>query len=201
MRTKTKLYSNCGIGRILEIARMYSKDPSVRTKKGLAKSLGITIPRLDGIEKGRSEIPLQLALDWCDAVGDATARDMIEHIYGIDLPPVDPRLLDNAENQIINCLRELEEAIKAVERLADIMGKVRPWQDIPENKVEEILDIGREVLGAQHASASLLKSITKRSSVTMQEIERRWILKTMTNEGVLVSSIDSFEDLRRKQVH
>ncbi len=63
----TSIYCNSSIGALLRGARECCEDTTLTTKKGLAAHLGITYERLKNIEAGISQVPFELAMDWCDA--------------------------------------------------------------------------------------------------------------------------------------
>lgn len=107
----TSIHCNSSIG---TGARECCEDETLTPKKGLAVHLGITYERLKNIEAGISQVPFELAMDWCDATRAPLNKQAIKHIYGVGLPPTDPRLTSDVNLQLMNYIKQLAPSLTGI---------------------------------------------------------------------------------------
>lgn len=194
--SKVRLYSPSSIGSILRIARERACQEERRTKRYMAESLGITVSRLTNIEEGFSQIPFEIAIEWCQIVEDDTALEQIKHIYGMDLPATDPRLLESVQDQLSNFIEQATQSIKAAEDLLRLSKDIRPrtgtekYADIILEKAEEILDV-------KQAASNVLTSLKMKWKLDTDQLHRNWIQEAIADE-VIIPSVSQFENIKKE---
>ncbi len=67
-------------------------------------------------------------MDWCDATKAPLNKQAIKHIYGVGLPPTDPRLTGDVNLQLMNYIKQAEDGIKATKEIMKLQVTTRPWQ-------------------------------------------------------------------------
>ncbi|WP_054634839.1 hypothetical protein [Thalassobacillus sp. C254] len=202
MPNKTRgaqLYKPSAIPLILKIARERACQSERRSKKWLSEHLGITQKRLTNIEDGTAQAPLDLCLEWCDAVEDEVAKEQIQHIYGLGLPPTDPRLLESVPAELANFEKELDEAKKAADEIKGMSQRFRSWAGLPQRDAEQLQnDIARQILDIQHAAKCLLHAMKNEWNLNQTYVETDWINRAIHN-GVIVHRVSDYEELMRER--
>ncbi|MGM7634206.1 hypothetical protein [Bacillus sp. Hm123] len=196
--SKTRLYSPSAIGDILRIARERSCQEERRTKRYMAKALGITVDRLTRMEEGTSQVPYDLAVEWCNIVNDQTALKQINHIYGMTLPPTDPRLLLSVPDQLNNFIRQAKRAIEAAKALKDISRNRRPGRPFSEHDERSILNLSEEILDVQQSSECVIGSMEENWGLCKDTLHRNWITEAISDH-VIIHSVTQFEEIRKEQ--
>ncbi|TDQ35239.1 helix-turn-helix domain-containing protein [Aureibacillus halotolerans] len=195
-----RIYRASAIKDILRIARERSCQAERRTKKWLAEELGITTVRLTGIEQGTSQVPLDLAIAWCDAVGDKVAKQKILYIYGVALPPTDPRLLESVPAQFINFQSELREAIDQIEIFKQVYLDIRPGRPLKENHLEVAKRAMKQVMDVKQASQCLSAAVEKAIGISVEQTMSSWVQQAVA-DGVVMRSIDDYEDYAKDRMY
>lgn len=196
---RISIYRTSSVNRILQTARENCPDKELSTKKGLANYLGIGIARLTNIECGFSIPPLELSLDWCAAVGDSEAFQMIQHIYGIGLPPTDPRLLDTTK-QLYNLIKQCEEAVQSANKLMEYIRNIRPKKSISVDDIKRNDEIAKQIYDLKQASSITLNSLETQGLISSKnEVGRLWVQKARV-DGILIDSFEEYETLRKKEL-
>ncbi|MED4885048.1 helix-turn-helix transcriptional regulator [Bacillus smithii] len=193
--TKPRLYSPSQIGDILRIARERACQEERRTKRYMAEALGITVDRLTRIENGTAQVPFELAIEWCEIVEDDTALAQIKHIYGMDLPPTDPRLLDSVPTQLANFISQAKQAIEVAKRLLKMSTEIRPGDNLSDSydllkDVEEFVDI-------KQATECVLTSLKNNWKVNMDKVNQNWTQEAI-HDRVIIPSVSQFESIRKE---
>lgn len=196
--TKTRLYGPQAIGNILRIARERCCQEERRTKRYMARELGITEQRLTNIEKGFSQPPFELAVEWCRIVEDDTALEQIKHIYLDELPPTDPRLLQSVPEQLVNFIRQSNQAIEAAKKLLMLTTELRPGKEFDVNTSLNILKFAEEILDSHQASECVLDSLEVNWGLNRNELYHNWILEAIKDE-VIIKSVSQYEDIRKEE--
>ncbi|MFD2704051.1 hypothetical protein [Salibacterium lacus] len=196
---KARLYNPSAIPKILQTARERAIVPEHRTKRWLSEYLGITLNRLTNVENGTAQAPLELCVEWCEAVKDEEAQEQIEHIYGLSLPPTDPRLLENVTGQLANFETELEEAKIAAEEIRRLSQRYRPWTGFTSRDIDVLQEnVARQILDIQHAADCLLTSMKRQWGLNLDYVEAQWINKAISN-NVIMHRVSDYEALRKRR--
>ncbi|EIJ79168.1 hypothetical protein PB1_16464 [Bacillus methanolicus PB1] len=194
---KTRLYSPSAIGNILRIARERACQEERRTKRYMAEALGITVERLSRIEAGTAQVPFELAVEWCHIVEDYTALAKIKHIYGMELPPTDPRLLKSVSDQLVNFIRQASDAIEAAKKLLYISTQLRPGDQISETLEADVLNHAEEILDTKQAAECVLDSMQRNWRLCRDTLNRNWIQEAIADR-VIISSVAQYENIRKE---
>lgn len=194
--SKTRLYSPSSIGDILRISRERACQEERRTKRFMAEALGITVTRLTNMEEGVSQIPFEIAIEWCQVVEDYTALEKIKHIYGMDLPPTDPRLLDSVQDQLTNFIEQATQAISAAEELLRLSKDMRPGTG-SEKFADIILEKAEEILDVKQAASNVLTVLNTKWGLNLEKLNRNWIQEAIVDQ-VIIHSVSQFEDIRKE---
>lgn len=67
-------------------------------------------------------------MDWCHATGAKLNQQAIKHIYGVGLPPTDPRLTQDVNLQLMNYIKQAEEGIAAAKEIMNLQVTTRSWK-------------------------------------------------------------------------
>ncbi|PFZ12168.1 sporulation sigma factor-processing peptidase [Bacillus pseudomycoides] len=191
----TSIYCNSSISDLLQNARECCENAELETKKGLAKYLGITYERLLRIESGQSKSEFELAMDWCDATGANLNKQAIKHIYGVGLPPTDPRLTNDVNLQLMNYIKQAEEGIAAAREIMSLQVTTRSWQ-MDEKKKHEYAIHAKEIFDTLQASQCVVQALGQVHSDIMEQIQRSWLQKAMS-ENVIIHSVDHLINLTK----
>jgi transcriptional regulator with XRE-family HTH domain len=195
--SKTRLYSPSSIGDILRIARERACQEERRTKRYIAEALGITSARLTSIEDGYSQIPFELAVEWCNIVEDDTALEQIKHIYGMDLPPTDPRLLFSVPEQLVNFIKQANEAIESAQKLLHISARLRPGDEISQKYESDVLRHAKQILDTKQAAECVLKAMEKKWGLCRETLNRNWIQEGIADR-VIIQSVSQYENIKKE---
>ncbi|MFZ4452055.1 hypothetical protein [Salibacterium aidingense] len=195
---KAKLYNPSAIPTILKTARERALKPERRTKRWLTEHLGISERRLTGIEEGTSQIHLDECIEWCEAVEDPEALEQIMHIYGIGLPPTDPRLLESVSDQLDNLKPEIEEAFQAAKQIEQLSQRWRPWKGFKEHDQQLVESTAKQIFDIKHAAECLLSAMEKEWGLNKQHVEATWINGAISND-IVMRSVSDYEKLRRER--
>ncbi|MGY4689305.1 hypothetical protein [Salibacterium sp. K-3] len=195
---KSRLYSPSSIPTILKTARERAWKPERRTKRWLAKQLGMTERRLSGIEDGTSQIHLEECIEWCETVEDTLALELILHVYGLSEPPTDPRLLDNVPSQLDNFKAEVEESFTAAKDIEKLSQHWRPWKGFEDREQQQVQATAKQIRDVRHAADCLLTAMNNEWGMNQQYVEATWINGGIAN-NILMHSIGAFEELRRER--
>ncbi|HHT7139361.1 TPA: sporulation sigma factor-processing peptidase [Bacillus cereus] len=191
----TSIYCNSSIGTLLQGARECCEDETLTTKKGLAAHLGITYERLKNIEAGISQVPFELAMDWCDATKAPLNKQAIKHIYGVGLPPTDPRLTQDVNLQLMNYIKQAEEGIAAAKEIMNLQVTTRSWKH-DEKKKHEYAVHAKEIFDTIQATQCVVQALEQVHFGIMEQIQRSWLQKAMA-ENVIIQSVDSLMNLTK----
>ncbi|MDA2667658.1 sporulation sigma factor-processing peptidase [Bacillus cereus] len=191
----TSIYCNSSIGTLLQGARECCEDETLTTKKGLAAHLGITYERLKNIEAGISQVPFELAMDWCDATKAPLNKQAIKHIYGVGLPPTDPRLTQDVNLQLMNYIKQAEEGIAAAKEIMNLQVTTRSWKN-DEKKKHEYAVHAKEIFDTIQATQCVVQALEQVHFGIMEQIQRSWLQKAMA-ENVIIQSVDSLMTLTK----
>ncbi|PEA84733.1 helix-turn-helix domain-containing protein [Bacillus pseudomycoides] len=191
----TSIYCNSSISDLLQNARECCEKSELKTKKGLAKYLGITYERLLRIESGQSKPEFELAMDWCDATGANLNKQAIKHIYGVGLPPTDPRLTKDINLQLMNYIKQAEEGIAAAKEIMNLQVTTRSWQ-MDEKKKHEYAIHAKEIFDTLQASQCVVHALEQTHFGIMEQIQKSWLQKAMS-ENVVIQTIDSLLTLTK----
>jgi len=191
----TSVYCNSSINNLLQNARACCENTELKTKKGLAKYLGITYERLLRIESGQSKPEFELAMDWCDATGARLNKQAIKHIYGVGLPPTDPRLTQDVNLQLMNYIKQAEEGIVAAKAIMNLQVTTRSWR-LSEQKKHEYAIHAKEIFDMIQATQCVVQSLTQVHSEIMDQIQRSWLQKAVS-ENVIIHSVESLMNLTK----
>ncbi|MFJ8529666.1 sporulation sigma factor-processing peptidase [Bacillus sp. NPDC094106] len=191
----TSIYCNSSVGMLLRGARECCEDPTLTTKKGLAAHLGITYERLKNIEAGVAQVPFELAMDWCDATAAPLNKQAIKHIYGVGLPPTDPRLTSDVNLQLMNYIKQAEDGIRAAKEIIKLQVTTRPWQ-MDDSKQKEYAQHATEIYDMIQATQCVIQSLEGVHSGLLEEVKGNWLRKAIS-ESVVVRSVDSLLKLTR----
>jgi hypothetical protein len=197
--SKLKIYRTLRIKDILRIARERAVNPNMRTKKALSDALGITYMRLSGMEDGTSQIPMELAYEWCQVTGDRSAWQAILHIYGYTLPPTDPRLIESLSDQLTNYIEQAREGMAAAERLQEISSDRRPGVDFDERDIEEILRLAKQIRDTDQSSECVIESLEINWDLCIEDVDRQWTQQALSDH-VVVPSIDELDEIKREAI-
>ncbi|EOW9529607.1 MULTISPECIES: sporulation sigma factor-processing peptidase [Bacillus cereus group] len=192
---RTSIYCNSSINTLLQNARECCEDATLRTKKGLAEYLGITYERLKNIELGFSKPQFELAMDWCDATGARLNKQAIKHIYGVGLPPTDPRLTNDVNLQLMNYIKQAEEGIAAAKEIMKLQVTTRSWQ-MDEKKKHEYAVHAKEIFDTIQATQSVVQALEQVHLGIMEQIQKSWLQKAMS-ENVVIQTVDSLVHLTK----
>ncbi|WP_459499875.1 sporulation sigma factor-processing peptidase [Bacillus sp. C1] len=192
---RTSIYCNSSINTLLQNARECCEDATLKTKKGLAEYLGITYDRLKNIEAGFSKPPFELAMDWCDATKATLNKQAIKHIYGVGLPPTDPRLTQDVNLQLMNYIKQAEEGIAAAKEIMNLQITTRSWQ-LSEQKKHEYAVHAKEIFDMIQATQCVVQALSQVHSDIMDQIQRSWLQKAIS-ENVIIHSVDSLMNLTK----
>lgn len=193
---KTRLYSPSAIGDILRIARERACQEERRTKRYMALALGITVDRLTRMENGTARVPFEIAIEWCRVVEDETALEQIKHIYGMGLPPTDPRLLDSVPTQLANFIRQANQAIDAAKRLMQMSTDLRPGDQVSESN--EVMRDAEDLLDIKQAAECVLASMKKNWGLNIEKVNQSWMQEAIVDR-VVIQSVSEFEKIRKEQ--
>ncbi|ALA55029.1 helix-turn-helix transcriptional regulator [Shouchella clausii] len=196
--SQTRLYHASQIGDVLRIARERASKPEHRTKQRMAEELGITVARLTRIEEGTAQVPLELAIQWCQIVNDHTALAKVRHIWGLDLPATNPLLQEDMLSQLINFRRQATQAIEAIAGLLDISVQLRPGDNVTERFGKELYEHAEEILDMKQATESLLTSLSLNWGLDREKLRRSWTQEALA-DGVLVTSVSHYEEIKKEQ--
>ncbi|CAI8803670.1 sporulation sigma factor-processing peptidase [Bacillus pseudomycoides] len=191
----TSIYCNSSIGGLLRNARECCENAHYRTKKGLAEYLGITYERLKNIESGFSKVPFELAMDWCDATRAPLNKQAIKHIYGVGLPPTDPRLTSDVNLQLMNYIKQAEEGIAAAKEIMNLQITTRSWK-LDEKKKHEYAVHAKEIFDTIQATQCVVQALEQVHFGIMEQIQKSWLQKAMS-ENVIIQSVDSLMALTK----
>ncbi|MCI0764677.1 helix-turn-helix transcriptional regulator [Bacillus sp. TL12] len=191
----TSIYCNSSVGTLLRNARERCGNAHYRTKKGLAEYLGITYERLKNIESGFSKVPFELAMDWCDATEAPINKQAIKHIYGVGLPPTDPRLTQDVNLQLMNYIKQAEEGIAAAKEIMNLQITTRSWK-LDEKKKHEYAVHAKEIFDMIQATQCVVQALGQLHSDIMEQIQRSWLQKAMS-ENVIIHSVDHLMNLTK----
>ncbi|MBM0064970.1 sporulation sigma factor-processing peptidase [Alkalicoccobacillus gibsonii] len=197
---KNRLYSPSAIGTILKIARERARKDERRTKQFMADSLGISLPRLTRFEDGQSQIPFEMALEWCDICEDYTAKAKIKHIYGLDLPATDPRLLESVTDQLVNFMRQAQQAIDSAKDLLIMGTQIRPGEPASERFISEMYKHAEEILDMKQATESTLQSMSINWELDRQRLRGSWIQEALADK-VVIASVSAYEEIKLTEFH
>ncbi|EMA6341717.1 sporulation sigma factor-processing peptidase [Bacillus cytotoxicus] len=192
---RTSIYCNSSINTLLQNARESCEDATLKTKKGLAEYLGITYERLKNIESGFSKPPFELAMDWCEATGARLNKQAIKHIYGVGLPPTDPRLTQDVNLQLMNYIKQAEEGIAAAKEIMNLQVTTRSWQ-MDEKKKHEYAIHAKEIFDMIQATQCVVQALTQVHPDIMDQIQRNWLQKAMA-ESVIIHSVEKLMNLSK----
>lgn len=195
---RKRLYSPSAIGKILKIARERACQEEHRTKRYMAEALGITVERLTRMENGTSHIPFEIAVEWCKIVEDDTALAKIKHIYLNELPPTDPRLLQSVADQLVNFIRQAEEAIKAAQELLNISTSQRPGKKMDDSTIKDVYTNAEEILDTYQASQCVLKAMNEQWGMDVDKVKQSWIMEAIA-EGVVIPSVTEYENMKKDE--
>lgn len=195
---RTRLYSPSAIGSILRIARERACQEERRTKRYMIEHLGITVDRLNRIEAGTAQVPFDLAVEWCNLVGDKTALKQILHIYGMDLPPTDPRILTSVPEQLINFIRQATDAIEAANKLLHFSTRLRPGDSITDDYQLEMLKQAEEILDIKQSAECVITSMEEKWGLDTDTLNRNWIQEAIVDR-VIIESVTKYETIRKEQ--
>lgn len=193
---RTRLYSPSQIGHILRVARERACQEERRTKRYMTEALGITLARLTNIEEGMAQAPFEMAVDWCNIVEDETALEQIRHIYGMDLPATDPRLLESVQDQLSNFIEQATQAITAAEELLRLGKDMRPSKGV-EKYAETILSKAEEILDVKQAASCVLTALKRKWGLDSDQLQRNWTMEALSDE-VIIPSVSQFENIRKE---
>ncbi|MGG3798019.1 hypothetical protein [Metabacillus fastidiosus] len=193
-----RLYSPSAIGDILRISRERACQVEQRTKRYMADALGITEKRLTGMENGTSQVPFEIAMQWCQILEDYTALTKIKHIYGMALPPTDPWLLESVADQLSNFIQQAQGAIEATEKLLQVSRQRRYGQQFSESEALEILKQSEEILDVQQAAECVIAALKMNWDMDVNQLFKNWIQEALVDK-VIIPSVSEFEN-RRKEV-
>jgi len=193
----TGLYSPSQIKHILRIARERASQEEQRTKKYMADALGITVERLTRMEVGTSEIPFEIAQQWCLILEDYTAFKKIKHIYGMGLPPVDPWLLQSVPDQLSNFLDQANQAIEAAQELLHKSTQLRRNEQFSDKDQHDILRLAEEILDVQQASECVIASLTMKWNLDYSTLIKNWTQEALMDK-VIIPSVSQFETMRKE---
>jgi len=196
--TKARLYPPSAIGEILKIARERARQEEQRTKRYMTEELGITADRLTKIENGTAQVPFELAVQWCQILGDYTALNKIKHIYGMALPPADPWLLESVADQLNNFIRQAKGAIEAAECLLDMSSQRRRRSTFSEHDKQRILELSEEILDVQQSSECVISSLKINWDLDTDALFKNWIQEALADQ-VIISSVTEFDNIRKEQ--
>ncbi|QWG59943.1 sporulation sigma factor-processing peptidase [Bacillus mycoides] len=191
----TSIYCNSAIGELLQNARECCDNVQLKTKKGLSKYLGITHERLTRIESGLSKPEFELAMDWCHATGAKLNQQAIKHIYGVGLPPTDPRLTQDVNLQLMNYIKQAEEGIIAAKEIMNLQVATRSWK-LDEKKKHEYAVHAKEIFDTIQATQCVVQALEQVHFGIMEQIQRSWLQKAMA-ENVIIQSVDSLMTLTK----
>lgn len=186
--------------RVLKTARESACQPEHRTKQGLANAIGIQAKRVTGIEDGTSECTLDLAIAWCEAVEDQTAKAKILHMYDLGLPVTNPLLIDNPLTQILNFKRQAAQAIDALDEIMDLSIQLRPGDNMAEKFKEELYRHAEEILDMKQASDCLLESLRVNWGLDRGKLRSNWTLEALA-DGILIQSVSHYEEIKKNQIY
>lgn len=189
-----RIYSNSAVGKLLQNARECCENTHYRTKKGLSQYLGITHERLTRIESGLSKPEFELAMDWCHATGANLHKQAIRHIFGVSLPPTDPRLTSDVNLQLMNYIKQAEEGIAAAKAIMKLQVATRSWS-IDENTKNEYASHAKEIFDTLQATQCLVQALEQNFELT-EEVQRRWLQKALS-ENVVIQTVDSLMSLTK----
>ncbi|MCM3735567.1 helix-turn-helix transcriptional regulator [Bacillus cytotoxicus] len=190
-----RIYSNSSIGMLLQNARECCENAHYRTKKGLSEYLGITHERLTRIESGLSKPEFELAMDWCHATGASLNKEAIKHIYGVALPPTDPRLTQDVNLQLMNYIKQAEEGIAAAKEIMNLQITTRAWQ-IDEKKKHEYAVHAKEIFDTIQATQCVIQALEQVHFGIMEQIQKSWLQKAMS-DNVVIQTVDSLMALTK----
>lgn len=191
------IYRPSSIRNILKSARERAVNPNMRTKKELSAVLGITYNRLSGMEDGTSQIPMELAYEWCMALEDETSWRMILHTYGASLPPTDPRLTTIPDRQFNNFKKQVKEALEAIEALTEICRDIRPGKKLDEKQMNVVVEHAQQVFDMKQATDCVLDSLKENLGLHIEDVIRRWTQKALV-DGVVLQSIKQYDEIKRE---
>ncbi|PHA00913.1 sporulation sigma factor-processing peptidase [Bacillus pseudomycoides] len=184
-----RIYSNSAVGKLLKNARECCENAHYRTKKGLAQYLGITNERLTRIEAGLSKPEFELAMDWCYATGAKLNQQAIKHIYGVGLPPTDPRLTQDVNLQLMNYIKQAEEGIAAAREIMKLQVTTRSWQ-LDEKKEYEYAIHAKEIFDTIQATHCVIQALEQVHFGIMEQIQKNWLQKAIS-DNVVIQTVDS----------
>ncbi|USK85698.1 helix-turn-helix domain-containing protein [Peribacillus asahii] len=196
--TKTRLYPPSAIGEILKIARERARQEEQRTKRYMAKELGITVDRLTKIENGTAQAPFEIAVQWCQILSDYTALNKIKHIFGMALPPADPWLLESVADQLNNFIRQAQGAIEATKCLLDMSSQRRRNSTFSEHDKQRILELSEEILDVQQSSECVISSLKMNWNLDTDALFKNWIREALSDQ-VIIPSVTEFDKIRKEQ--
>ncbi len=191
----TSVYCNSSIGMLLQGARECCEDETLTTKKGLAANLGITYERLKNIEAGMSQVPFELAMDWCDATKAPLNKQAIKHIYGVGLPPTDPRLTSDVNLQLMNYIKQAEDGINAAKEIMKLQVTTRSWQ-MNDSKKKEYAQHATEIYDMIQATQCVIQALEGVHPGLLEEVNGNWLRKAIS-DNVVVHSVDKLLKLSK----
>lgn len=195
--TSVRLYPHSKIGDILRIARERASQEEQRTKKYMSDQLGITVERITRMEAGTAQVPFEIAVDWCQLLGDYTALKHIKHCYGLALPPTDPWLLQSVPDQLNNFIHQAHGAIEAAQALL-MLSHQRRRESFSENTEREILCLAEEILDVQQSFDCVIASLQMNWNMDTDTLFKNWIQEALTDQ-VIIPSISEFEKIRKQE--
>ncbi|WP_366160627.1 hypothetical protein ABXS71_17005 [Bacillus infantis] len=196
--TKTRLYPPSAIGVILRIARERACQEEQRTKRYMAEVLGITVERLTRMEAGTAQVPFEIAIEWCQVLEDYTALNKIKHIFGLELPPTDPRLLTSVPDQLVNFIRQASGAIESAKKLLHMSTQIRPGDQGGEVMEAAMLREAEEVLDTKQAADCVLGALSQNWGLSLTTLHSNWTQEAIADK-VVISSITQFEHISKER--
>jgi hypothetical protein len=192
------VYRTTSIGEILEAARLYSKNKEMKKKTVLASKLGITYGTLTSIESGTSRISLNDALDWCDACEDYAARQAVLHIFGRGRVPTDIRLIKNLDRQLNNMKEQCLQALKSLDRIAEMNKDMRPGRGLSNSEQSEYEDHLSQIDDVYHAASCVMMSAEMNLGISWTKIINAWTSEAIVDQ-VAISSVDRLINIEREK--
>lgn len=134
-------------------------------------------------------------MDWCDATGANLNKQAIKHIYGVGLPPTDPRLTTDINLQLMNYIKQAEEGIAAAREIMNLQVTTRSWQ-MDEKKKHEYAIHAKEIFDTIQATQCVVQALEQVHFGIMEQIQKSWLQKAMS-ENVIIHSVDHLMSLTK----
>lgn len=191
----TTIYRASSVSELLKSARESSANEEFKTKTGLSKALGIDLQRLRNIEDGFSHPEIELIRKWCELTGGDTEFQAILNIFGVALPPTDPRLLVDLDKQLVNFIEQAKKAIEVASTMLVQQTKLRPDKPI-DKEVNLFITLAEIFFDIKQATESVIKSLEMNYRIS-EQIEKNWLQK-MLLDNVLLTSVDKILDMGKE---